>query len=340
MNQVVGFSGALCSNTLVQTNEIDVLDEVQKAYPRIREHIRETPLEHSPFLSDASGADVYLKLENQQISGSFKLRGALNKCLALTKEQRAKPVVTASSGNHAAAVAYSLHELGARGIIYLPEAVSPAKVEALAPYGMELRFVAGDSVLGELQAKATAETEGLTFVSPYNDARVIGGQGTIGIELEKQLEHVDAVFVPVGGGGLIGGIAGYLKTRNPRVRVIGCQPLHSCVMYESVKAGYIVEMESRPTLADGTAGGVEPGSITFPLCQRYVDDFALVEEEQIAEALRLIVEKHYQLIEGASALSVAGFLASGDAYRNQTVVLVLTGKKISLETLKHVLAVS
>jgi len=318
----------------------EILSEVLAAEGRIRSHVRETPLELSPYLSAEADADVYLKLESQQITGSFKLRGAMNKFLSLSKGDRSRPVVTASSGNHAGAVAYALKELGGTGIIYLPSTVSRAKVEALepyGPYGVELRFVGSDSVEGELEAKRVSREEGLLYISPYSDPQVIGGQGTIAVEVERQLERFDAVFVPVGGGGLISGIAGYFRARSPSVRIVGCQPRASPVMYESLAAGRILDLPSERTLADGTAGGVDPDAITFAICQRDVDEMVLVSEDEIALAMRLAIEKHCMLIEGAAALSIASFRKMRPAYRGQTVVLVVSGKKVSLDTLKTLL---
>jgi threonine dehydratase len=315
----------------------EILSEVLLAEGRIRSNVRETPLELSPYLSAESEAEVYLKLESHQITGSFKLRGAMNKCLSLSRAERSRPVVTASSGNHAAAVAYSLKEIGGAAIIYLPSTVSRAKVEALEPYGAELRFVGSDSVEGELEAKRVSREEGLTYISPYSDPQVIGGQGTIAVEIERQLERFEAVFVPVGGGGLISGIAGYFKARSPSVRIVGCQPQASRVMYESLAAGRILDLPSEPTLADGTAGGVDPEAITFPICQRDVDEMVLVSEEEIAQAMRLAIEKHCMLIEGAAALAIASFRKTRSAYRGQTVVLVVSGKKVSLDTLRKLL---
>ncbi len=314
-----------------------ILAEVEAAEKRIRPYIRETPLEPSHELSERSGADVYLKLENQQISGSFKLRGAMNKLLSLDASERQR-VVTASSGNHAAAVAYALSKIGGTGIIYLPETVSKAKKEALLPYGVELRLVGGDSVEGELEAMKAAEREGLVSVSPYSDPKGIGGQGTIGLEIERQLENVDAIFVPVGGGGLIAGFAGYMKARHPKLHVVGCQPESSRVMAESVRAGKILDLPSEPTLADGTAGGLDPNTITFAICQRTIDAFVLLTEEEIAAAMRFAVEKHYMMIEGAAALSIAALLKETDVWRGKRVVLVVSGKKVSVDTLKRVLA--
>jgi threonine dehydratase len=319
----------------------EIAAEVLAAEKRIRSRIRETPLEPSPFLSaEAGDARVYLKLESQQITGSFKLRGAMNKLLSLGPVDRARPVVTASSGNHAGAVAYSLKEIGGKGILYLPSTVSPAKVEALEPYrtqGIELRFVGSDSVEGELEAKRVSREEGLLYVSPYSDPQVIGGQGTVAVELERQLEGIEAVFVPVGGGGLIAGIAGYFKARRPSVRIVGCQPSASRVMYESIAAGRILDIPSEPTLADGTAGGLDPDAITFPICRRVIDEMVLVSEEEIAEAMRLVIEKHSMLIEGAAALSIAAFRKTRASYRGKAVVLVVSGKKVSIDTLRRIL---
>jgi threonine dehydratase len=315
----------------------EILSEVLAAEGRIRSHVRETPLEVSHYLSGQADAEVYLKLESHQWTGSFKLRGAMNKLLSLSREERLRPVVTASSGNHAGAVAYTLKELGGAGIIYLPSTVSRAKVEALEPYGCELRFVGSDSVEGELEAMRVAREEDLLYISPYSDPKVIGGQGTVGVEIERQLERFDAVFVPVGGGGLISGIAGYFKARRPSVRIVGCQPRASRVMYESLAAGRIVDAPSEPTLADGTAGGIAPDAITFPICQRDVDEMVLVSEEEIAEAMRIAIEKHSMLIEGAAALAIASFLQKRSSYRGVTVVLVVSGKRVSLDTLRKLL---
>jgi threonine dehydratase len=315
----------------------DVKKEVLQAEERIRNYIRETPLEFSPYLSRLANSKVLLKLESSQITGSFKLRGAMNKFLSLTAEQKRAEVITASSGNHAAAIAYVLHKFDGRGTIYLPENVSQAKVEALRPYGVELNFYGDDCIKSETLAKATAARTGKTFISPYNDLQIIGGQGTIGIELQNQLDKIDAIFVPVGGGGLISGIAGYMKAVNNGIEIIGCQPENSAVMYASIQAGKILEMASKPTLADGTAGGIEPDAVTFDLCRRLVDDFILVSESDIKAAILFMIEKHHTLVEGAAALAVAGFIGAKERFADKTVALIISGKKISLEQLKEIL---
>jgi threonine dehydratase len=315
-----------------------IAGEVLEAEERIRPHIRETPLEHSPFLSRRSRGDVHLKLENLQITGSFKLRGAVNKLLSLGDQDRALGIVTASTGNHGAAVAYTLAHFGCTGTIFVPNDASPAKIDRLRQLGANLEFAGDDCVETELHARRTAEARGMVYLSPYNDPKVIGGQGTVGLELDRQLDSTDAVLVPVGGGGLIAGIAGYLKSAHPDIEIVGCQPENSAVMYESVRAGRIVEMESLPTLSDGTAGGIEPGAITYEMCRDLVDDFILVSEEEIRGAIRTLVESHSLLVEGAAALPVAALERAAARFDGRRVVLILTGAKISLETLRSVLA--
>ena len=311
--------------------------EVVAAEKRIRPHIRKTYLEYSPSLSSRVRGSVYLKLECQQHTGSFKYRGAMNKFLSLSDAARQSNVITASSGNHGTAFASLLEKFGGKGVIYLPENASPAKVANLRQYGVDLEFFGTDCIMSETLAKETAEKNGQVFISPYNDPQVIGGQGTIAVELLDQLDTIDAVLVPVGGGGLMSGIAGYLKVADDTIDVIGCQPENSAVMYASTKAGQIIEMESKPTIADGTAGGIEPGSVTFDICRQTVDDFILVNEKDIRAAIRHIAEKHQMLIEGAAALSVACLLKEKDRFKDKQVVLVISGKKITLELLKEIL---
>jgi len=317
---------------------LDVRSEVLEADDRIRLHIRQTPLEPSLWLGRRAGCEVYLKLENLQVTSSFKLRGAANKILSLTEDERRRGIVTASTGNHGAAVAFLLRRFGLTGSIYIPETASSAKVETLRTYGAELRVCGTDGVEAEIAARQVAQQEDKVYISPYNDAKIIGGQGTIGLELEGQLEGIDAVFCPVGGGGLAAGIAGYLKSSEAQIHIVGCQPRNSAVMYKSVKAGRIVDQPAKATLADGTAGGIEAQAITFPICRDRIDEYVLVDEEEIASAIRLMLEKHHLLIEGAAALAVASFLRLAEAYKGSRVVLIISGARISLETLKSVLA--
>lgn len=318
-------------------NKGDVLREVIEADRRIKGYVRETSTEHTYFFSDLGKSNVYLKLENTQLSGSFKLRGAFNRLLTLTDEEIEKGIITASSGNHGAAITYALRYLGIKGRIFVPENVSRAKLDVLRMYNADLVFHGNDMGITETYARKKAEENGQLYISPYNDPRVIGGQGTIAVELMRQIDKIDAVFVPVGGGGLIAGVAGFLKSVDKNIEIIGCQPERSPVMSESVKAGKIIDRESMSTLSDGTAGRIEKDSLTFNICKDCVDEFVLVTEEEIENALKLVLQRFYMLIEGAAALSVASFIKIKERYKGKNVILILSGKKISLETLQKIL---
>ena len=322
---------------------MDQQSAVLDAQKKISRYVRETPLELSPYLGELGNCEVFLKCENFQTTGSFKLRGATNKLLSLKTSELRRGLVTASSGNHGNAFAYITKIFGAQGRIILPENASPAKVEALRYWGTEVEFYGNDCVQAECFARDSAAKRGEVFISPYNDPHIIGGQGTVGVEIKSQMNalcpgrKIDTVLVPVGGGGLISGIAGYLKSIDKHIEIIGCQPENSAVMFESIKAGKIISMDSKPTISDGTAGGIEPGAITFDLCQRLIDDMVLVSENEIKEALRLILERHHMLVEGAGALTVAVFLKDPARFEKKNVVLILSGRKISISQLKEIL---
>ena len=317
---------------------MEIADWVSQANTRINDYVRRTPLEYSPYISELTGANVYLKLENYQLTGSFKIRGAMNKVLALSTEIAKQGVVTASTGNHAAAVAYATKLVDTKAIIFMPETVSEIKVKNLSYFSnVEIVIAGKDSVDSELEALDYARQQKLTYISPYNDKEIISGQGTIAIEILEDLPKPDHVLVPVGGGGLIAGIAGYLKEMSPLTSIVGCQPENSAVMYHSLTEGHVLTLESKPTISDGTAGGLETNSITFPLCQNYIDDFHLVSEEEILSALKLLVEQHYMLVEGAAGLSVASVIKNKHLYANKNIVLILCGNKMSRKLLPKVL---
>jgi len=316
---------------------LDVHEEVIRAEERIREFVRTTSLMHSPSLSERSGANVYCKMENEQHTGSFKLRGAMSKVLSLSEAERARGVVAASTGNHGAAVAYTVGKLGVKGTVYAPDHAVASKLDIVRELGAEVRVHGTDCTDAEREARRVAENDGLTYVSPYNDPQVVGGQGTVAVELASQLETIDAVFVSLGGGGLISGIAGYLKTEHPGVRVVGCSPCNSMVMIESVRAGRILDLPSLPTLSDGTAGGVEAGAITFDTCHELVDDYVDVTEEEIANELRAFVREHDAVIEGAAAVAIASLMKERERYQGQNVVVVICGGNINPDTLQDVL---
>ena len=316
---------------------MNIINEVIAAEKRIRPHIRETILDYSPYYSKLAGANVYFKLENLQHTGSFKVRGAMNKVLSLTPAERDRGVVTASTGNHGAATAFSLGKFDATGIVFVPQDASAGKVQAIERLGAEVRYYGDDGAVTEAHARQYARDNRLTYISPYNDPQVIGGQGTIAVELAKQLDQIDMVFVALGGGGLICGIAGYLKSIQPGVRIIGCSPENSQVMIESVKAGQLLDLPSLPTLSDGTAGGVEPNSITFELCRDLVDDYETVSETEIKESLRQYLQVHHIMIEGSAAVALAACVKQGGRLAGKNVVVILCGANISVETLKGIL---
>ena len=311
--------------------------DIVLAAHRIRGHVRETPLDYSHAFSDATGAEVWLKLENLQHAGSFKQRGAFNKLLTMSEEERRAGVVTASSGNHGAAVAYAMQALGITGVVFVPEHTSTSKLDLIRRCGAEVRFHGTDGLDTETFARNYAAENDMAYLSPYNDATVIAGQGTCGVEIVQQLAEVDAVFVAVGGGGLISGVAAFLKSAKPAVRIISCQPAASAVMTESVRAGQLLDLPSEPTLSDGTAGGIEPGSITFELCRDLVDDYVVVSEAEIAEAMRQFIDAQHQLLEGAAGVALAGLLAKQESVAGKKVVVIICGGNVSRDTLRTVI---
>ena len=222
-------------------------------------------------------------------------------------------------------------------MIFVPENADPSKIVILEQSNAEVCFYGRDCAVTEVYARQYADDRGMTYISPYNDLQIIGGQGTIGLELEQQLDTINAVFISMGGGGLIAGIAGYLKHANPSVEIIGCSPENSQVMIKSLEAGRIVDIPSLPTLSDGTAGGIEEGAITFKYCQQLVDRCMTVTEEEIRAGLLLFMRTHRMMIEGAAAVAIASFLKVCERFKGKTVVLVICGANIGLDTLSQVL---
>lgn len=311
--------------------------EAVLASNRIAPYVRETPLDPSPYFSEATGANVWLKLENLQHTGSFKLRGAFNKLLTMTEEECAQGVVTASSGNHGAAVSYAAARLGIDAIVFVPEQGSTTKVDAIRRHGADVRFFGNDGLDTETHAREYAHDQGMQYLSPYNDMSVVAGQGSCGVEIARQLKQVDAAFIAVGGGGLISGVAAFLKSVNSRISIVSCQPAASAVMTESVRSGHIVELPRDATLSDGTAGGIEAGSVTFDLCQELVTDYVTVTEAEISEAMRNFIDTHHMLLEGAAGVALAGLKATERRYQDQNVVVIVCGGNISRETLRTVI---
>ena len=297
---------------------------------RIRPHVIETPAVRSGPLSARTGAEVYLKLENLQETGSFKPRGATHKLLSLTPAQAARGVVAASSGgNHALAVAAAAAKLGIAAEVFVPSAIDPAQREKIERLGAKVTLVGGDALLAEQTARREGERSGREYASPYNDPAVIAGQGTIAVELLRQLPRLDAVFVAVGGGGLISGIGAHLKAVSPTTEIVGCWPRNSPALYECLRAGRVIQVDEQPTLSVSTAGGLEDEAITLPRCREVIDRSVLVSEEEILDALRGLYREDGQLVEGAAGVPVAAFRQVAGDYASKTVAIVLCGGNVS-----------
>jgi threonine dehydratase len=316
------------------------LQKIQDAQKTIAPYAKHTPLIQSKFLSQLCKAEVYLKLENLQVTHSFKVRGVINKLLNLTTEEKARGVVTASAGNHGQALAFGAKELGFKAKIVVPTNTPKVKVDGIRQFGAELVQFGGTYPESERKAKEIARAEGLLYISPYNDELIVAGHGTIGLELLEQLPNVDVVVVPVGGGGLISGISIAVKGLKPTVQVLGVQSAAVPIMFESLKTGEIVKphRHEAKTIAEGLSGGVEKGSITFGIVQQYVDDLFLVREESIRHAVYLLWENDKQVMEGSGAASVALLLENKDLFVGKTVALVLTGGNIDESVFQAVLA--
>jgi threonine dehydratase len=313
------------------------LRDVYEARGRIGELVRETPLEFSTWLSDICGGQVWLKLENQQLTGSFKARGALNKLLRLPEEQRNRGIVAASSGNHAQGIGYAARMLGVDATIVVPSNTPDVKLDAIRDYGVELVVHGEEYMDAERLARRMEREEGKPFVSGYNDLEIIAGQGTVGLEMLEAVPDIDLLLVPVGGGGLISGIGCAVKAIDRDIEVIGVQSVASPVMCESVRRGRIVEIELEDSVAEGLHGGIEEGSVTFEMCREYVDDFILVREENIVRAIGLMLTKQRQVVEGAGAVGVAAIMEDPERFAGLNVGVVISGGNVDTELIKEAL---
>jgi threonine dehydratase len=306
-----------------------VIDSASAA-ARIAREVRETPLVVSPALSDATGATVLLKLETRQDTGAFKLRGAANKLLKLPRGQASGGIVAASAGNHALAVATMGGRLGIPVSIFVSERLHPSKRARIESLGAALEVVAGDALAAELAATRESAASGRPNVSPYNDLDVIEGQGTIAVELLRQLPatgfaQLDAVFVAVGGGGLAGGIGNHLAAHSPGTQLVGCWPRNSDVLLRCLAAGEIRDFPSTETWSTSTAGGIEPGAVTFELCRRVIGRSIAVAEDEILAAARRVFREDGILVEGAAGVAVAACHQAAADYAGRTVAIVVCG---------------
>lgn len=310
------------------------LEKVYDAANVLSKIARKTDLNHSVFLSKEN--NIFLKAENLQLTGSFKLRGAYYKISKLSDEDKQKGVIACSAGNHAQGVALASRENQIKSTIFIPATAPLSKVEATRSYGSDIKLIDGvydDAYNAAVQFQK--ETNGV-FIHPFNDIDVIAGQGTIALEIYEQLKDVDAIVVPIGGGGLISGIAATIKQIKPECKVYGVQAMGAGSMYESFKHNKIIGLDQVSTFADGTAVKL-PGDLTFDFCQNYVDDVIVVSEDEIASAVLTLMEKEKMVSEGAGALSVAAVLFNKIPLKDKNVVCLVSGGNIDVNILSKVI---
>ncbi len=310
------------------------IDNVYRAGNVLREVVRKTDLVYAPKLKP--GADLYLKTENLQLTGSFKVRGAYYKISKLTEEEKSHGVIACSAGNHAQGVALAAQKAGIKAVICLPDGAPISKIEATKSYGAEVCLVEGVYDDAYNKALSLRDEKGYTFIHPFNDEDVIAGQGTIALEIEDQLPDLDAVIVPIGGGGLISGVAYTMKTINPNVKVYGVQALGAPSMYNSVKDGEIEELASVSTIADGIAVK-KPGDLTYEICSKYVDEIVTVTDDEISAAILALMEQHKLVTEGAGAVAVAAAMFGKIDLEGKKCVCLLSGGNIDVTILSRVI---
>jgi len=312
------------------------IDAIQAAYDRIRESMFLSPCAHSETFSEIAGNEVFLKLENLQMTGSYKERGALNKILTLTAEERSRGLIAASAGNHAQAVSYHATKRNIAAHICMPLATPLNKVMATRRFGAEVILYGANYDEACAEALHRSNQMGLTFLHPFDDEQVIAGQGTLGIEILQQCPDVEVVVAPIGGGGLISGMACALKALKPGIRVIGVQSSRLPSMKAAVEAHHPVTVPVATTLADGIAVR-RAGEVTLPMVEKYVDEIVTVEEEEIAKAILLLLEREKTLAEGAGAVAAAALVNEKTSCRNAKVVALVSGGNIDVSMLSRII---
>ena len=324
-------------------DESNELDLCQAAHTRIAGFVLKTPLLYSPHFSNEQHCNVYLKMESEQITNSFKVRGATNKVRLLyeiRKEDLTRDgIITASSGNHGLACAHACLQLGIKVTCYTCTEIANVKAKNLLAYkNMTLVKHYKETLQAERHARSLQKSENAIYVSSYNDMDVIMGQSSIGCEILENLPNVDTIIVPVGGGSLIAGIGMYVKLVKPSVQIIGCQPKNDAAMWTSIQAGHIVDIDTQKTLADGVGGNIEENSVTFPICQKYVDQWVLVEEDEIEQAVYSMLKYHKRVVEGTAGLAIAALRKLPlDPKKNKNIVLIMCGGNISLQKIKYLI---
>jgi threonine dehydratase len=305
---------------------------IERAARDLADYLPPTPLQYSHAFTDKARCHVHIKVESIQPIRAFKVRGALTKVMRLHPEKGSAGVITASAGNHGQGVAYAAAAFRIPATVYVPETANQLKVEAIKRLGAQVVLAGRNYNDAYLEAMRHQEEGGATFVHAFNDPDVIAGQGTIAVELVRDLADFDTVLVPIGGGGLIGGIATYLKETRPKVRVIGVEPAGADGMYRSLKAGQVVTLDKVSTIADGLAASA-PGKLTLELAQRYVDEVVLVQEAEMLRAIRLLFEWEHLLAEPAGAAALAALLYHYSPSPNEKVVVILSGANITDEVM-------
>ncbi|MDY0393308.1 threonine/serine dehydratase [Virgibacillus halophilus] len=314
------------------------ITDIRQAHENISAVIHNTPVITSKQLDEMSGNQVFLKSEHLQKTGSFKIRGATNKVKAAVTSGAAF-ITAASSGNHGQAVAYIANQLGIKARIVVPEDAAASKVSAIKAYNGEIEYCGRTSAERLPRAKELAEKHGGVFIPPYDDPLVIAGQGTVGLEIMEQVKGADIVLVPVGGGGLISGIATAVKAINPAVKVIGIEPELADDTYRSLQAGKLIAIGPTETIADGLRSS-QPGDLTFPVIQKYVDDLVLVSESEIRQAQQFIMERMKQVVEPSGAVTTAAVMHHKLHVKHKRIVCVVSGGNIDLSQLANLLPLS
>lgn len=322
----------------MSTNDLVSLREVYAARRTIAPWVRRTPLKRSRALSRLTDSNVYLKLETVHDTGAFKIRGATNHLLNLSEKERARGVVTVSTGNHGRAVAYAAKRFGMRAVVCMSELVPDNKVEGIRDLGAEVRIVGQSQDDAEIEANRLVSEEGLISVHPFDDPYVIAGQGTIGIEILEDLPEIDTAIVPLSGGGLMGGIALVLKSSSPDIRVIGVTMTRGPAMIESVRAGKPVPVKEQATLADSLGGGIGlDNRYTFELVRRFVDEYLVVNEAQIAEGMRQLYRGDGIIAEGGASVGVAAMLAGLVHDLDGNVVFIISGANVDMDKFTQIM---
>lgn len=313
------------------------VDDVYQARERIMPHLHRTGMVSSGTISRMTNVDLSMKAEVFQRTGSFKSRGALNAAMQMTDEQKARGIVTMSAGNHGQGIAFAAHMVGSRAVVFMPEGAVPTKVEAIRGYGAEARFAPTMEELFEVM-NAYQQEHGLTYISPFDDPHIIAGQGTVGLEILEDVPDVETIVVPIGGGGLISGVAMTVKSIRPDVRVVGVEPEGANIVKRSLEAGQVLKAEKIDTIADGLAAPAA-GELTQAIIEHYVDDVVLVSDEEIAQSLRLILGRCKVLTEPSGAAATAALLSGKTGTRvGGRTVAILSGGNVDFAKLRMILA--